>query len=103
MLGFGMCLLSGFMIGYVQGLRSVVDAVGNIVYGVARSMGLYAGVTDTITGFVQLRINPNYASFWEFGVLIAIGGFILVVRGDRKRNTEENQAPEDSQSASIQM
>jgi len=85
------------MIGYVQGLASIVDAASNIVYGVARSLGLYAGVTDTITGFVQIRINPNYAAFWEFGVLIAIGAFILVVRGDSKKNTQENQDQQESQ------
>ena len=38
LLGFGLRLLGGFMIGYVQGLQSIVDAINNMIYEAAGSI-----------------------------------------------------------------
>ncbi len=79
------------MIGYVQGLQSVVDAVNNITIAVAKALPpMYSVVAGLVTGYVQQDLNPARGSFWEFGILLAVGGFILVARGDRKpRNPAE--------------
>jgi hypothetical protein len=41
-------------------------------------------VTTTVTSYIQQNVNPALASYWEFGILLAFAGFILVARGDRK-------------------
>ena len=91
LLGFGLCMLGGLLIGYVQGIQSVVDAVINITQEVVKNTpNLNSPVAYVVAGFVQQYANPTYGSYWEFGILLAVGGFILVARGDRKpRNPEE--------------
>jgi hypothetical protein len=90
MLGVGSCLLGGWMMGYGQGIQTVVDAVKNITFDVAKTMpnvGSY--VAYYVGGYLQQNGNPAYASYWEFGIILAIGGFILLARGDPKPNTEK--------------
>ena len=73
------------MIGYVQGLQSVVDAVRNMTYSVIGSINFGSGgVANLVSGYVQQHVNPSYGSFWEFGILLAFFGFVLIGRGDRK-------------------
>jgi hypothetical protein len=80
------------MIGYVQGLQSIVDAVVNIVHVVISttpSSSAYIG--NYISGYVQQAINPAQGAYWEFGIILAVGGFILIARGDRKPKGSEPQ------------
>ena len=90
LLGLGSTLLAGLMIGYVQGIQSIVDVVKNIIFDVARTMpnvGSY--VAYYVGGYLQENANPAFGSYWEFGILLAIFGFILIARGDRKPNNQE--------------
>jgi hypothetical protein len=80
------------MIGYVQGLQSIADAVVNIVHEViTKTPSSSAYVGNYISGYVQQAINPAQGSYWEFGILLAIGGFILIARGDRRPKGSEPQ------------
>lgn len=73
------------MIGYVQGLQSIVDAVSNIILQVAYiTPNVGAAIGSAVAGFMEQLINPDYGSYWAFGVILAVGGFILVARGDPK-------------------
>ncbi len=39
------------------------------------------------------QLTPNYGSYWVFGILLVLGGFILVARGDRKPRDPMERAP----------
>jgi hypothetical protein len=73
------------LVGFAQGRQSIVDAVINIIYQTGRDLpNVGLPIAGLFAVYVQQEANPAFASYWEFGVLLAIGGFILVVRGDRK-------------------
>jgi hypothetical protein len=73
------------MIGYVQGLQSIVDAVNNIIYETGKNMpNVGVAISNLVAAYVQGQVNPALGSYWEFGILLAFGGLILVARGDRK-------------------
>jgi hypothetical protein len=82
-------VLGGFMIGYVQGLQTIVDAVNAIVYNTGINMpNAGISVTQLVQAYVQNQVNPSFGSYWELGVLFAFVGFVLVARGDRKPRTD---------------
>jgi len=79
------------MIGYVQGLQTIVNAVNGIVYNTGANMpNAGNSVTQLFQAYVQNQVNPSFGSYWEFGVLFAFAGFILVARGDRKPRTDQD-------------
>ena len=84
-LGLGLALLAGFMVGWVQGLQSIPDYLARVVYA---SQGNNP-VSQVITAYFYAVINPNYGSFWEFGIVMAIVGFLFVARGDKKMIEEQ--------------
>jgi hypothetical protein len=89
-------MLGGWMIGYVQGLQSIVEAVANIIFEVAATIpNLGVIVASAVAGYVAHIVNPIYGSYWEFGILLAIGGFILIARGDRDRNSDQEKSLEE--------
>jgi len=77
------------MIGYVQGMQTIDDNVVNIVYLSAvniPTMGTLVG--NYYAGLVQGLLNPDYGSYWVFGILLITAGFLLVVLSDRKRKRD---------------
>ncbi len=85
-LGFGLCMLGGFTIGYAQGMVTIINIVDGFVYQVAASLNLsQAMVADTVVEYVNQTSNKAYGSYWAFGVLLVIFGFILIARGDHKK------------------
>jgi hypothetical protein len=78
-----MCLVAGWMIGYVQGIQSIVDAVVNIVRVAGSTLGV-SSFAATTAFYIKVAANPDFGSYWIFGILLAFGGFVLVARGDRK-------------------
>jgi hypothetical protein len=81
-LGFGMCLVAGLMIGYVQGIQSIVDAVVNIVHATGYTLNV-ASFATSIALYIETAANPDLGSYWIFGILLAFGGLFLVAREDR--------------------
>jgi hypothetical protein len=89
LLGIGLTMLAGLMIGYVQGLQSIVDAVSNIAIQVGPTLPNSspfeaAFIAAVFSQYAEGDLNPAYASFWAFGILLTVGGFILIARGGRK-------------------
>jgi hypothetical protein len=73
------------MIGWVQGRQSIVDAVTNIIFQTGTDMPNVGFQISALTAaYIQAQVNPAYGSYWAFGILLVIGAFILVARGDRK-------------------
>jgi hypothetical protein len=90
--------MGGFMIGYAQGVQTIVDNVNNIIARTALTLpNVGRTLTDLVAAYLQHQVNPTYGSYWEFGALFAIGGFILVARGDRKPRTTQEAEPLPSQ------
>ena len=82
------------MIGYAQGVQSIVDAVVNITQEVVRNTpNLNSPVAFVIAGYLERAANPNFGAYWEFGVLLAIVGFILVAIGDHKSASAQEAEP----------
>jgi len=80
--------------GSAQGVVTVSNAAGNIVFDVARvspSVGVIIGTY--LQDLVQVQLTQNYGSFWVFGVLLAFGGLALIERGDRKPRPPEESLP----------
>jgi uncharacterized membrane protein YfcA len=74
-----MCLLGGWLIGYAQGLISLNEPIGNIIVGIAAgnpALGTLVG--SYVAGFVAQKLDPDYGSYWVFGVLLIVFGFLLV-------------------------
>jgi hypothetical protein len=96
LMGFGLCILGGFLIGYVEGIQSIIVEANRIVLatGATLNMPLFDVVVGAfVTQFVQGHGNQNYGSFWAFGIILAFLGFVLVAKGDRKPPTAEDLAP----------
>jgi len=89
LLGTGMCLLGGYMIGYAQGLISINEPIGNIIVGITSANPQVGSLVGAyVAGFVQQSLDPDYGSFWIFGILLIIGGFLLITITRKKRPSE---------------
>jgi hypothetical protein len=83
------------MIGYTQGAQTIDNNVVNIVYlSAANNPNMGTLVGNYYAGLVQALLNQDYGSFWVFGVLLIIAGFLLIILGDRKHERNpEAEAP----------
>jgi len=86
-IGVALCLAAGWMMGYVQGLQSIVDAATNLAFQVAGTIpnalpSEAIVVANSFAAYVQGDFNPARNAYWEFGIVIAFVGFILIARGD---------------------
>jgi hypothetical protein len=94
LLGFASCLIGAFAIGYVQGVESMPDAVNKLVQNAAGSVpGLADAVTSKFATYIQQNVAPPLNSYLAIGIVAAVGGFVLVAMGDRKRKIAKDQAP----------
>lgn len=77
--GAVLTVAGGFLIGYAQGLITISTNMGEII-AVQSSASPQVGaiVGDYVAGFVQQAIDPNYGSYWVFGVIMAIFGLLLI-------------------------
>jgi hypothetical protein len=89
LLGIPLGLAAGFIIGWAQGVSSLIDAITNVAsVRVGSTPNLDPYTVQLITsyifqGMVQ-RYNANYGSYWAFGIMLAIASLILIGRGPRK-------------------
>jgi hypothetical protein len=94
LMGFGLCLVGGFMIGWVQGIQTIVDTIDGSITAVAASIpNLDTALRNYVASQIQQNVNPLLGSYWAFGILLAFAGFVLVARGDRKPRSSEEGAP----------
>ena len=85
LLGIALSLTGGVMMGYAQGIETVSNAVGNIIFNVGvNTPGVGVAIGDYVDGLVELLLTPNNGTYWVFGVLLAFFGLVLIGRGDRK-------------------
>ena len=80
--------------GSAQGIITISNHVGNTIYLVSVNT---PGVGSLVGKYIELvitgQLDPNYGSFWVFGVILATLGLILVYRGDRKPRPPEEALP----------
>jgi len=80
--------------GSAQGMITVSNATGNIVYSVAvNTPGVGGMVGEYLALIITAQFAPNYGTFWVFGVILACLGLTLVYRGDRKPRPPEEALP----------
>jgi hypothetical protein len=94
LLGFGLCLLGAFLIGYVQGIESIVPRIGDMINfysGGVSNLGAVAAAATT--SYTQQNVDPWISWYWEAGIPMVLVGFILVAMRDRKaKNAREREA-----------
>ena len=84
LIGFGLCLLGAFFIGYGQGVQTAVGNVAGFVAEASGSIpGLSGNMTAQISSYVQ-QTTPSLGTYWEAGVPLVAAGVLLVIRGDGK-------------------
>ena len=85
LLGFGLCLLGAFTIGYVQGVQSIAGTINNNINLIAGTMGNLAPQIEALVAtYIRENVAPTLNSLLAIGILMAVGGFVLVAMGDRK-------------------
>jgi hypothetical protein len=86
------------MAGYFQALHSTVTTINSVVYDVASFIpGFAPAIAAQVTSYSQQNVDPTWAYYLVLGVALAIGGFILVARGDSMQTSFEVRAPLQSQ------
>ena len=75
------------------------DVINKLVQNSAGSVpNLSEAVTAKFASYVQQNINSSLNSYLAVGVVMAIGGFLLVAMGDRKKpRVAKDQALLESQ------
>ncbi len=73
------------MIGWVQGIQSIVDTIDSSITALAGSIpNLDLEMQTFLKTELQQNVNPSLGTYWALGVLLIFFGFVLVARGDRK-------------------
>jgi hypothetical protein len=104
LLGIPLGLAAGFMIGWAQGVSSLIDAISNVASTrIGSTPGLDPYTVQLMSAYVfqgmAQRFNANYGSYWAFGVVLAIGSLVLIGRGDHKAQAgdPEREGPLEQQ------
>jgi MFS family permease len=85
LLGFGLCLLGSFLIGYVQGIQSILPNIDGMINFYGGSVSNLAAVAAAATAsYTQQNVNPWLSWYWVGGIPMVVGGFILIAMRDRK-------------------
>jgi len=83
--GFGLSLLGAFLIGYSQGIQSII---GTIDHEITRVLGTTPGfapaLSPLVASYIQQNVTPYLNPYLGAGVATAAAGVILVARGDRR-------------------
>jgi hypothetical protein len=93
LLGIPLGLAGGILIGYAQGVSNLVDAITNLgsnVISNTPNLDHYTGqlISSFIFQDLDSRFDRSYGSYWVFGILLLVGSFVLISRGDRKPVTD---------------
>ena len=80
--------------GGAQGIETVSNAVSKICLDVGIQMTFVGAIMGAYVGdLISQELTVNYGSYWVFGILLAIGGFVLIGRGDRKPKNPKDSEP----------
>jgi len=85
-LGFAICLLGAFAIGYVQGIQSILptlDAVTDTALG--SNVDLGPKVVSMTHTYLDQNVTPFLLPLLLIGALMAVGGFVIIAKGDRRK------------------
>ncbi len=93
LLGFGLSLLGAFLIGYNQGIQALSNSFSDAYFATVGEPSMGPPIISDTARNVQQNINPWLEAYIVVGIVLAIGGLILVVRGDRKRKSAQEPGP----------
>ena len=86
------------MIGWVQGIQSIVNTINNTISAIAGSIPNFDSQLQTyVQSQIQNNVNPTLGSYWAFGIILAFLGFVLVARGDPKPKHQVDMLPIEEQ------
>jgi uncharacterized transporter YbjL len=98
LLAFGLILLGGFLVGYVEAMQAIAPSINGIVAGVVvSSPGLASTIEANITSYIQQSVTPTVLPYMGIGIAMVVGGSILVAVKDRKPKSKHQNAPVQSQ------
>ena len=73
---------------------TVANGVANIILTIGINMSTVGAIMGNyMKDLVVQTLTPDYGSYWVFGILLSLGGFILIARGDRKPRDPMERAP----------
>jgi hypothetical protein len=94
LLGVLLTVSGGWLVGNAQGVITIANGVGSIILSLGIKMTTIGAIMGNyVKDLVTFQLTPDYGSYWVFGILLALGGFILVARGDRKPRDPIERAP----------
>jgi hypothetical protein len=82
------------LIGYVQGIQSILPNIDGIInfYGGSVS-NLAAIAAAATTSYTQQNVNPWLSWYWVGGIPMVVAGFILIAMRDRKPKNAREGGP----------
>jgi len=88
-LGFGLCLLGAFTIGYFRGISAEAGTIGGVVSTLlqASNPAFAATVAPELAGYIQQNVTSTLDIYTAIGFALSVGGAALTAMGDRKRGT----------------
>jgi hypothetical protein len=82
------------MAGTAQGILTISNATGNIVFNVSQTTPAVGSlVGNYMAGLIEQQLTPNYGSYWAFATIFVILGLVLIARGDKKPRDPREAEP----------
>ena len=105
MLGFVLCVVGAFFVGYAQSLHTTAASVDDWIIkyagilGVAPNGSYLTELLSETNTYIQQNVTSVWVYYLAIGVAIAACGTILVAAGDGKaKNVEPTVAPQSQAS-----
>jgi hypothetical protein len=100
-MGFALALVGSFVVGYSQGVQSLLGTLNNVVSVDTALMPTFSNmaqeISTEVTTYLQQWGSTNWNEYLAIGVVIAAGGLVLVALGDRKRKNTRFVIPMQAQ------
>jgi hypothetical protein len=107
LLGFVLALVGAFLVGYAQGVQSILGTIGGVVSVDTATMPTFTTMVQSIqsmvTTYLQGWESTNWNTYLVVGIAVAAGGLVLVAVGDRRRRNVRRVMPLQAQPLIIEQ
>jgi hypothetical protein len=107
LLGFVLAVVGAFLVGYAQGVQSLLGTISNVVSVDTATMPTFTdmvqSISSMVTAYVQQWQSTNWDAYIIVGIVVAAGGLVLVAMGDRRRRNARRVLPIPAQPLVIEQ